>query len=115
MSSEDEKTPKSTTRSDEDSPVVTKKSKKEKKHHKKKDKSSHHDGGILSEKTHIRPEHKPLLREILNQIEDLPIAIQFRDPYPWRSNYYPLINDRTWLAGLPPGGEGQADGLEDVP
>jgi hypothetical protein len=75
MSSEDEKTPKRTSRSDEDSPVVTKKSKKEKKHHKKKDKSSHHDSGILSEKSHIRPEHKPLLREILNQIEDLPIAI----------------------------------------
>ena len=62
----------------------SKKSKKEKKHHKKKDKSSFSDDKRLTEKSHINPEHKPLLREILNKIEDLPIAIQFRDPFPWR-------------------------------
>jgi len=60
-----------------------KKDKKKKKHHFKK--HSHDGGSNLSEKSLILPEHKPLLREIINSIEDLPIAIEFRDPVPWRS------------------------------
>ena len=55
--------------SDSSSSVEKKKSK-----HKKK----------FTEKSHILPDHKPRLREILNCIEDHPFAIEFRDPYPWK-------------------------------
>jgi hypothetical protein len=48
---------------------------KKKEKHKKK----------FTEKSHILPEHRPLLREILNTIEDHPFAIEFREPYPWKS------------------------------
>lgn len=38
----------------------------------------------LTEKSHIDPMHKCKLREIINKIEDLPIAIEFRDPVAWK-------------------------------
>ena len=43
----------------------------------------------------ILPDHKPLLRELINQLEDSPLAIEFGDPFPWRKmglvDYFTIV------------------------
>ena len=38
----------------------------------------------LSEKSDLRAEDKPRLKEILNQIEEDPKSYEFREPVPWK-------------------------------
>lgn len=58
----------------------------------------------FTEKSHILPEHKPRLREILNCIEDHPFAIEFRDPYPWKRKQVLLSPSRVERDRLPRSG-----------
>ncbi len=102
MSNQDDSSPPPQQDGNSESDHTPKKKSHKKKHHKKKDKNSYHDDDPdnISEKSLIRPEHKPLLREILNNIEDLPISIEFRDPIPWRSKIL-LFNFLKDLDGPP--------------